>query len=376
MSYNYEPAKKFGQPVLLDIWPETRDKSLVPCDSADEYLLDLIAEEYDDISSLNIAVVNDSHGALTLSLLQSVKICVSDSFLAQRSITQNLEKNNLSTDIVFGTSLGDLPKGIDLVVMKIPKSLASFRFTLGKIRKHIGADVTILAGGMAKYMPPNFYEIFEESSSEPSYSLIKKRARYYRGKLKAWTPESEEPAKEYSWEDLKIKTLPGVFSFGRIDRGTQFLLEHFPRFDNPEVVVDPGCGSGILGIKAAKSWPDAKVISIDESALAVESTKISAELNGVKLDARTGHIMEDLEDESVDLIVCNPPFHQDQRMHLEAGFAFIYECARVLKPGGQLFMVTNKTLGHEKLLGELFEGALVLSQNKKYRIHMCRKRKS
>ena len=375
MNNTFPPAELFGQTLSLNIYPPTSDNSLRAWDGADEYMLSLAHELMAADKNLKITVVNDSNGALTLPLNSSINNNINDSFTHRQSITKNLEENQLTSDIAFNAILKGVKTETNIILLKIPKSLALFEFQLSKLRESLKGDVPIIAAGMAKIMPPNFYEIFEKNCSSSEYSLIKKRARYYKGTLTPLEKSNAPQKTSFSHEGIKISSLPGIFSYGNLDQGTRFLLEHFPRLDNPEVIVDPGCGCGILGIKAALTWPKAKVTATDDSTLAVESTRLSANLNGVEenMDIRGTHIMEGISDESVDLVICNPPFHQQHHINLESGFAFIKESVRVLKKGGQLFMVANKYLGYEKKLNELFEGSLIIGQNKKYRVYMCRK---
>jgi 23S rRNA (guanine1835-N2)-methyltransferase len=66
------------------------------------------------------------------------------------------------------------------------------------------------------------------------------------------------------------------------------------------------------------------------------------------MEIRHTHLLTGIEDNSADLVICNPPFHQQQRVNLDSGFAFIEDSFRVLKEGGQLFLVANRYLGYEK----------------------------
>ena len=49
----------------------------------------------------------------------------------------------------------------------------------------------------------------------------------------------------------------------------------------PARLLDLGCGSGVLGIAAAKLWPDAEVLAADSDPRAVEVTTANAAENGV-----------------------------------------------------------------------------------------------
>ena len=56
---------------------------------------------------------------------------------------------------------------------------------------------------------------------------------------------------------LKVVSLPGVFSHGRLDRGTALLLEHLDKLPSGHL-LDFGCGAGVLG--AALAFGAQKVI--------------------------------------------------------------------------------------------------------------------
>ncbi len=45
---------------------------------------------------------------------------------------------------------------------------------------------------------------------------------------------------------LKVISLPGVFSHGRLDRGSALLLEHLDKLPSGHL-LDFGCGAGVLG---------------------------------------------------------------------------------------------------------------------------------
>ncbi|MDC7223108.1 MAG: class I SAM-dependent methyltransferase [Spirochaetales bacterium] len=374
MSFPFPPADIFAQNINLDFHPATSDRSLRPWDGADEYLLETIHEDYGENIPRKIALVNDAYGALTAPLASSAAMSLNDSFSSRDCIKKNLQSNGIPSDLSFPTFLDDFEGDPDLIIMKIPKALPLFRFQLSRLAERINRPVPLLAAGPSKLLPVSFYESFENAAQDTSYSLIKKRARYYRGILLP-SQEKKDFTRHFSWKERSFTTLPGVFSYGKPDQGSQFLLERFPRADSPRLIVDPGCGCGILGIEAALTWPEARIISTDDSALAVASTRLSAEANGVadRMDIRHTNILEGVESDRADLVICNPPFHSQHRVQLEQGFAFIKESHRVLKEGGQLFMVANRYLGYEKRLNSLFAGMKIIGQDRKFRLYMCRK---
>ncbi|MBF0432106.1 MAG: methyltransferase, partial [Fibrobacteria bacterium] len=64
---------------------------------------------------------------------------------------------------------------------------------------------------------------------------------------------------------------PGIFSCKRTDPGTQLLAEQFPDFSNKKV-LDLACGSGVLGILAAKLGAVA-VTALDNNITAIQTAE-------------------------------------------------------------------------------------------------------
>ncbi len=350
---------------------DTRDNSLRPWDAADEYLLQQSAD-YPEAS--RILIINDSYGALACALKDKVTALWVDSCCSRVSIEDNQKENDLPLSS-FTNSIETSSLETDLVLMKIPKSLGQFENLLKSIQSRIPPGTVILAASHSRNLPPSFFECFKSGCSDASYSRIWKKARFYTGKSLPPSGEIDKAAQPQKWKGLNITVIPGVFSGSRIDPGTQFLLDHFPRVEAPRTIIDPGCGAGTLSLAAAGKWPDAQITATDDSILAVESTRLSAKANGFSDRIKVIHtdILTGIDSASADLVICNPPFHQQQKVSIETGLRFIRESARVLKDGGQLFLVANRHLGYLKELEKVFEGVIIIAQNKHYRIFMARK---
>jgi len=87
----------------------------------------------------------------------------------------------------------------------------------------------------------------------------------------------------------------------------------------------------------------------------VASAAATAAANGVadrvrvtRDDAAAG-----LADDSVDLVVCNPPFHLGTSVVTGAADRLFAAAARVLRPGGELWTVYNNRLPHRAALRRL-----------------------
>ncbi len=111
---------------------------------------------------------------------------------------------------------------------------------------------------------------------------------------------------------VEVSVGPGVF----IPRPeTEALLEWAVGQPLPErpVVVDLCTGSGALALALARRWPRARVLAIDDSAEALAYAHRNVELAGVELvhaDVTDAGLLPEL-DESVDLLVANPPYIPD-----------------------------------------------------------------
>ena len=105
-----------------------------------------------------------------------------------------------------------------------------------------------------------------------------------------------------------------------------------------KVVVDVGCGGGLLAEEMARLG--AQVIGIDPSAASLETARAHAAAGGLSIDYRVGageHLP--LDDASADIVYC-----VDVLEHVDDLDAVIGETARVLKAGGvYLFDTINRT---------------------------------
>ncbi len=372
----------FGS-IVLSPGPEKEKKTeghspVQAWDTADDYLLTKLSEQN---LPLGILIINDTWGGITCPVLNKTagkeKIyCGTDSLTAKRTIEENCKRNRLTSP--FYLDLAEkLPEKVDIVLIKVPGSLAYFEFILEKISRELPGGIPVIACGISRSMPMSFFTAFSQAVAGAEYSLIRKKARLYLGETSGKPIENPKPHTEYEVPvyNLRMVNIPGVFSYGKIDPGTRFLLDKMPRYGNPKRIADPGCGDGVLGLAAAKRWKDARIFLTDESRMAVESARLSAKTNGLaeRVEIIQTDLMSGIDEISIDLILCNPPFHHHKTISMDLPFSFINDCRRVLTPGGLLYLVANRHLGYKRKLDELFAKVEIKAQNKKFIIYKCRK---
>ena len=124
---------------------------------------------------------------------------------------------------------------------------------------------------------------------------------------------------------------------GMMDRTHLVVLSHLD-FDGQGQLLEVGCGSGALSIRAALTWPDAQIAGMDYWGVAYgygqAMCEKNAESEGVAARCRFRHgdaNRLDFPDESFDAVVSNYVYHNitgaDKR-------ALLRETLRVLKKGG------------------------------------------
>jgi len=173
-----------------------------------------------------------------------------------------------------------------------------------------------------------------------------------------------QPVGDGSWVSQ-----PGVFSWDHIDDGSAFLACHLPD-DLSGRVADFGCGWGYLGREILARAPGITAIDlIDAEHRAVEAACANV------TDPRASFHWLDLAAEpapaTYDAVVCNPPFHAGRAADPHLGQEIIAAGARALRPGGRLFVVANRGLPYDAVLGANFATVTRLADNNKFRVSVA-----
>ena len=163
---------------------------------------------------------------------------------------------------------------------------------------------------------------------------------------------------EAAGHTFAIDSLPGVFSYDRLDEGTALLIDALiaPKSRIPAggSVLDLGCGYGILGLVAA-ALGAGKVDLVDVSLPAVASTQRNIATAGLtNARALAGDSFGAVPGERYDLIMTNPPFHTGKAVDFESARRFMRESCDALTPHGQLLLVANAFLPYEQVLRERY----------------------
>ena len=147
-------------------------------DAADEYLLNTLSEDLKPSTDARILIFNDSFGALAVALNTFQPQAVSDSYLSQQATRLNLAANSLSEQSVkLVNSLESLQGDFDLVLIKVPKTLALLEDQLIRLHPHLLPSTQIIVAGMIKTLPPSIWKMLERLVGPTSTALAKKKAR-------------------------------------------------------------------------------------------------------------------------------------------------------------------------------------------------------
>lgn len=187
----------FGS-FYLQRFPVHKKETLRAWDAADEYVLHHLEENqllHDDISLL---IVNDGFGALSVSLSHYTPVVMTDSYLSMQAISLNLKNNDLdyeSVTIINSLHAPDsvLEKTADIVIIKVPKSLAMLEDQLHRIRAAVDGSTRIIAAGMTKRIHNSTLSLFEKIIGPTKTSLAHKKSRLIFSEFDAGLAVPENP---------------------------------------------------------------------------------------------------------------------------------------------------------------------------------------
>lgn len=365
----------------LNRLPKRPREVLQAWDAADEYLLNTLAESLKlpnasatlTTSDARILILNDSFGALAVALSGFRPYALSDSYLSQQATRLNLAVNGLPEHSVSLLSSLDLLEGIfDWVLIKVPKTLALLEDELIRLHPHLAPSAQIIVAGMIKTLPSSVWKLLERLVGPTKTSLARKKARLIFASPAAGIsiPPSPYPVC-YRLENTGhlISNHANVFSRDSLDLGTRFFLQHLPFRRDACDIIDLGCGNGLVGLIAAERSPAAIVHFVDESFMAVASAK--ANFHRVfgtlrKATFRVGDGLIEADSKSADLILCNPPFHQQNTVGDQIAVSLFKQSRRVLRKGGELWVIGNRHLDYHNYLDRLFGAHSIVAANSKF----------
>ncbi|GAA1420290.1 methyltransferase [Streptomyces thermospinosisporus] len=370
---------------LLTRFPEDPRDRLRAWDASDEYLLRHLDGERVPLSG-TVVVLGDRWGALVTALAEHRPVQITDSWLGQEATRVNLARNGVAPGTVrLLTTQDDPPPRIDVLLVRVPKSLALLEDQLLRLAPAVHADTVVVGTGMVKEIHTSTLRLFERILGPTRTSLAEKKAR-----LIFCTPDPAlaRPANPWPYR----YTLPGglgvvsgrtvvnhagVFCADRLDIGTRFFLKHLPDVQDGRRVVDLGCGNGVVGTAVALAQPRAEVLFVDESFQAVASAQETYRVNGVPGHAefRVGDGLAGVAAGSVDLVLNNPPFHSHQATTDITARRMFADARRTLRPGGELWVIGNRHLGYHVRLRRLFGNSEVMASDPKFVVLRAVKRR-
>lgn len=384
--------------------PNQHDKSLQGWDSSDELVVQYVNERYSDASSLPTTVIyDDLFGAISIGLNRFGPICVLDSYVSQLAIEHNHEINQLVRPPIYSSL--DIVPNCNLAIVKITKNIAYLEHQLQTISaQSINCDV--IATGKTTLITTAVMKLFERYFANVKSSLAKRKSRLIFATHSASHNQSQatvdnarsvnaQPNFTAHWPDKKLtlSAYANVFSKDQIDIGGRFLVDHLPYLEateEPFTAIDLGCGNGLVGLSLLQQneslflnpstkndQPKNRIIFCDESHMAIASAQYNVQQNVPLLSQATLFVQDDCLSQqatnSADLILCNPPFHQQNAITTHIAQQMINQAAQVLKKQGVLYLVANRHLPYQSMLKTTFGGFTILASNAKFVIYQCKK---
>ncbi len=350
---------------------------LLAWDGADRLLLDTLAASTGS-SDGTLLVVDDSFGALTVSLRHHSPISWSDSAIAHLATRANLDAAGDSRDAHLVTDAASLhahlgERRVDSVLWRIPRAVRVLRYQASVLQQVLGPGALVLAGGMDKHLPPET-RMWLERLGEVRTLPGARKAHVFQVRFDATRPPlhaMDLPVIDVPEHAIALHSGHQSFSPEHLDPGSRLMATALAKLPPARAIADLCCGSGVLGLIAQRVQPTAAVTYFDESFSSVEAARGNVQRNlDAAVAARADFLWTDgmhaYDDPPFDVVVCNPPFHQNGAVTDAVAWQLFLDARANLVPGGELWVVGNRHLGYHAKLNRLFRNSRVVASNPKF----------
>ncbi|BDD07266.1 class I SAM-dependent methyltransferase [Aureibacter tunicatorum] len=354
----------------FDRYPKSNNRSLQPWNAGNELVLEYLEENnFDEVSPL---IYNDRFGFFLVNLNGQEPLMVYNYRSQLKSWTNNLKLNQLE-NLYFDTmSPLDVELGLnaDLAIIDIPKSLELFELYLIHASSHLSNDCTVICSFMTKHFSPKMLKVAEKYFENITQSRAKKKSRLLilKSKKELSSNISDCVNEIKLKEGNSLHQYYGVFSSGGVDIATQFFIDEM-LLNEEQKVLDLASGNGVIGYEISKKLPNAEFHFLDDSLLAIASSKINLKDKNARFYFED--TLDKLDDNNYDLVVSNPPFHFEHENNIEVAISLFEETKRVLKNGGSFQLVANTHLNYKTHLTKIFDEVNILADNERFVVYKC-----
>lgn len=345
-----------------------QDKSLKPWSAADE----LLVTRYQNTLSEKTLFINDPFGVSTLLLGQTDDDLWQDSFMSIEATRLNAERNEQAEPNWISEDL--ISTNYNTIVIWLPKSIDYLEYLLQTACRCLSDGGKVLIPGMVKHISTGHIKLINSAFSDVNPGRAQKKARV----IECRHPNRLIPQKRlgYSVDFLTNKVLgfPGCYGAKALDAGARVVLEHLNEMNIHGPTLDMGCGNGILSLALLNSAPNISITLVDEHRAALRSAKYNVQQNFPSADAQFVHSngTNCLKDKEFDLIVCNPPFHQENTVTERISEKLFKDFSASLSHTGECWIIANRHLDYYKKLNALFTSVRTVSNNPKFVLYVCR----
>ncbi|MBQ4811901.1 16S rRNA methyltransferase [Pseudoalteromonas luteoviolacea] len=331
----------------------------------------LLLRNEEELTGKNILVINHSDDGFLSQLATLNPNANINAFSYNFAVHQAAQKLNSVSSFV-GHSLPELAQ-LDLVIYYYPKSKPEAQMMLSNIRAISSSDTRLLVVGENKGGVKSVEKQLK-SYAEASFKLdsAKHCILYEFNNL---SPEHQFDITHYH-QQFRVKaadqefdavSVPGVFNHGKLDVGTELLLNNITLPERGQA-LDFGCGAGIIATFILNKRPNLSMHCLDVSALALYASEQTLKLNGHKGTYILSNGLSEVT-EKYDAIISNPPFHTGLSTDYSISEAFIKNAKHIMHKRASLQIVANSFLKYPPIIEQYFGTYSTTIKNTKFAVY-------
>lgn len=330
---------------------------------------------YSRLSSLRLCdtlFINEPFGALMVRLSdeqQAHADFINSSAMSLEAIQQNLARNNL---VCEPTAIEQLKPNYPTIVLYPAKSVHYFKYLLQQAANQLSENGTVYIPAMVKHLSKGHIQAMNEVFLDVLPGHAVKKARVIE--LKQPAAKTALKAQGYKFAGLDIVNLPGCYGAQTLDQGARAFIDHYDLLNIQGKVLDMGCGNGILSLALLQRNADIQLTLVDEHQQALASAKTNLDTHFPQASVEYFHSngLNTAPKQKYDLIVCNPPFHQENTLTEGISLKLFNDLSHSLCEAGECWIIANRHLDYRRKLKKIFRHVDTPSKDSKFLLYHCR----